>query len=165
MADMDWTPAGMTAVKDEEACHNLHRFFSSALAHFSQSPLSPATRNAGINILFDLLHTAHLAAHPLLHAMTHTAIAVNTPFNKWNNCQYKLDHLEKAQEIVLSLLRERHGLGKEGACQGCLYARARRDWGKGKGEEDASECGSLGRLCAVIEGEGRRVTEFNWRAG
>lgn len=147
----------------------MHHLFEHALVYLSQSPLSTQNRRKGIDTLFDLLNQIKLVQHPLLHAMTHTAIAVNTQFDDRDNCKYKVEHIEKAKEIVLSMLRDSHGYGpmsgygkEEGACQGCLYARLQAEAGKGAGEEDASECNSLARLGGVLERESRKVEAFNW---
>jgi len=141
----------------------LYNLYENAVVYLSQSPLKLSNRRKGIDGLFDLLSEATLVNHPILHAMAHTTIAVNTRFDGRNHCKYKLDHLEKAQDIAVSVLRERHGRGKEeGGCQGCMYARLQQEAGKGAGEADASECNSLVRLGGVIESESRRVASFNW---
>lgn len=142
---------------------HLHGLFEHAMVYLKQSPLTSSNRCKGIDALFHLLDQVQLVNHPVLHAMTHTTIGVNTPFDKGNNCKYKLHHLEKAHNIVLSVLREDHGREEEeGACQGCLYARLQREAGKEMGEEDVSECNTLARLSKVIGEECRRVASFNW---
>lgn len=157
MPDIDSIPAIASSGRQ-----HLHHLFENALVYLSQSPLTASNRRKGIDTLFDLLNEAKLANHPVLHAMTHTAVAVNTPFDERNGCKYMLDHLEKAQDIALSVLGDGHGYRKEeAACQGCMYARCQREAGKETGEEDASGCNSLARLSRVIESECLRVARFN----
>lgn len=158
MPDINFIPATSST-----EFHHLHSLFEYAIVYLKQSPLTSSNRRKGIDAVFHLLDQVQLANHPVLHAMTHSTIAVNTQFDNSNSCKYKLEHLEKAHDIVLSVLREGHGREKEeGACQGCLYARLQREAGKEVGEEDPSECNTLARLSKVIGEECRRVASFNW---
>lgn len=158
MPDINSIPASPST----ESKH-LHTLFEHAVVYLKQSPLNSSNLRHGIDALLHLLDQVRLVHHPVLHAMTHTAIAVNTPFDKGNKCKYKLDHLKKAHAIVLGVLREGHGREKEeGACQGCLYVRLQREAGKEMGEEDVSQCNTLARLSEVIGVECGRVSSFNW---
>lgn len=149
--------------KSSSEYQHLHHLFEDAIIYLKQSPLTHSNLRRGIDTLFHLLDQISLVDQPVLHAMTHTAIAVNTPFDQDNSCKYKRDHLEKAQDIVLDVLREGHGRDKGGGtCQGCIYARLQREARRGVGEEEPSECSTLARLNGVLEEESRRVASFNW---
>ena len=139
---------------------SLYNLYKYAVAYLQQSPLSPRNRKTGINELFVLLDQPLLASQPLLHAMTHATIAVNTQFDERNICQYKTKHLDLAADVVFDLRKYKHGSGIE--CQGCIWNKLQSDQGKYAGQEDTSECNTIARLERVIADEKFRVQKFNW---
>lgn len=143
----------------------LRRLYAYAISFFQDSPLVEDKRKDGINFLFNLLTIPTLSSHPVLHAMVHATIGIDTPFDERNECENKIIHLNKAREIPLELVNQ-HGRMKEGGeydpCQGCLYARLQIDVEKGSGEKDTSDCNTVARLSMVVEEETEWVTNFNW---
>ena len=111
----------------------------------------------GMNTLFNLLDTSSLAAHPIIHAMVHTLIAINTPPNAENWCWYKTEHTRKAEAIVEDLKTKRHPEN----CQGCLYVKLQEQAGKCD-LDDGDECNSLARLERMLQREREFVQHFNW---
>ena len=115
---------------------------------------------AGLTILHDLIEMKALTSHPLLHAMTHALIAVNTPYTVKDSCGRKIAHLEKANDILKGL-RTDHGA----ECQGCMFVEIRARAGKAVNERDGSDCVSISRLARVCDSEMDAVRDFNWNRG
>lgn len=148
---------GEANTKSETVRKTLWAMYEDATSRF----ISPGRDiTAGLTILRDLIEMKALISHPLLHAMTHALIAVNTPYTIKDSCGRKMAHLDKANDILKGL-RTEHGA----ECQGCMFVEIRARAGMAVDEEDGSECVGLSRLARVCNSEMDAVGDFNWNGG
>lgn len=128
------------------------------------------TMPVAFTLLFDLLNTPELASNPLLHATTHTLVALNMPLHTRTEGAktslkdpsgelWKSVYLTKAEDILFDLKRERH---ENGQCETCQQYAVSSDLDDVRREilrTDGCECNSVIRLERVLEKERQMVNE------
>ncbi|KAK6370151.1 hypothetical protein LTR64_005391 [Lithohypha guttulata] len=145
-----YTPSNDSHILFRQACKHLHKpaSISNTTGELSEN------LKAGLNLLYDAVNLPSIHQYPILHAMTHALIGVNTPIKRSDNSASKHVHLDKAADLL-------HKIRHDDDCQGCIWYRTKAEQGK-MNTEDTNKCAGLVRLEKVLLKEHRYLALFGW---